>query len=46
MIRVRRLQAARRMAGLSLIELMVALVMALIVTAGIITVFASTSSSN
>lgn len=38
--------ARRRMAGLSLIELMVALVMALIVAAGIITVFASTSSSN
>lgn len=36
----------RRMAGLSLIEMMIALVMALIVAAGIITVFASTSSSN
>jgi type IV pilus assembly protein PilW len=34
------------MAGLSLIEMMIALVMALIVAAGIITVFASTSSSN
>jgi type IV pilus assembly protein PilW len=38
--------ARRRMAGLSLIEMMIALVMALIVAAGIITVFASTSSSN
>lgn len=36
----------RRMAGLSLIEMMIALVMALIVAAGIISVFASTSSSN
>ncbi|MGH8257953.1 MAG: PilW family protein, partial [Steroidobacteraceae bacterium] len=36
----------RRMAGLSLIEMMIALVMALIVAAGIITVFESTSSSN
>ncbi len=34
------------MAGLSLIEMMIALVMALIVAAGIITVFTSTSSSN
>jgi len=34
------------MAGLSLIEMMIALIMALIVAAGIITVFASTSSSN
>jgi type IV pilus assembly protein PilW len=34
------------MAGLSLIEMMIALVMALIVAAGIISVFASTSSSN
>ena len=46
MIRVRSMVARRRMAGLSLIEMMVALVMALIVAAGIITVFASTSSSN
>ena len=46
MIRVRPMFARRRMAGLSLIEMMVALVMALIVAAGIITVFASTSSSN
>lgn len=38
--------ARRRMAGLSLIEMMIALVMALIVAAGIISVFASTSSSN
>ncbi|WHZ19228.1 MAG: hypothetical protein OJF55_001377 [Rhodanobacteraceae bacterium] len=38
--------ARRHMAGLSLIEMMIALVMALIVAAGIITVFASTSSSN
>ncbi|WIG56338.1 MAG: hypothetical protein OJF61_002126 [Rhodanobacteraceae bacterium] len=38
--------ARRRMAGLSLIEMMIALVMALIVAAGIITVFSSTSSSN
>ena len=38
--------ARRRMAGLSLIEMMIALVMALIVSAGIITVFTSTSSSN
>lgn len=36
----------RRMAGLSLIEMMIALVMALIVAAGIISVFSSTSSSN
>src|SRR6185312_2744465 len=36
----------RRMEGLSLIEMMIALVMALIVAAGIISVFASTSSSN
>lgn len=35
-----------RMAGLSLIEMMIALVMALIVAAGIISVFTSTSSSN
>ena len=34
------------MAGLSLIEMMIALVMALIVAAGLISVFASTSSSN
>lgn len=34
------------MAGLSLIELMIAMVLALIVAAGIISVFASTSSSN
>jgi len=46
MSRLRPMFARRRMAGLSLIELMVALVMALIVAAGIITVFASTSSSN
>jgi type IV pilus assembly protein PilW len=47
MIRVRRSFATRRrMAGLSLIEMMIALVMALIVAAGIITVFTSTSSSN
>ena len=46
MIRVRSIPARRRMAGLSLIEMMIALVMALIVAAGIITVFASTSSSN
>jgi type IV pilus assembly protein PilW len=46
MIRVRPLVARRRMAGLSLIEMMIALIMALIVAAGIITVFASTSSSN
>ncbi|HJP99002.1 MAG TPA: PilW family protein [Rhodanobacteraceae bacterium] len=47
MIRVRRhVLAHRRMAGLSLIEMMIALVMALIVAAGIITVFQSTSSSN
>ncbi len=47
MIRVRHpFVARRRMAGLSLIEMMIALVMALIVAAGIITVFASTSSSN
>lgn len=46
MIRVRPVVARRRMAGLSLIEMMIALVMALIVAAGIITVFASTSSSN
>lgn len=47
MIRVRRsIAARRRQAGLSLIEMMVALVMALIVAAGIITVFESTSSSN
>ena len=47
MIRVRRsIAARRRMAGLSLVEMMVALVMALIVAAGIITVFTSTSSSN
>ncbi|MGH8147084.1 MAG: PilW family protein [Rhodanobacteraceae bacterium] len=39
-------QARRRMAGLSLIEMMIALVMALIVAAGIISVFESTSSSN
>lgn len=38
--------ARRSMAGLSLIEMMIALVMALIVAAGIISVFASTSSSN
>lgn len=47
MMHVRRhLLARRRMAGLSLIEMMIALVMALIVAAGIITVFQSTSSSN
>ena len=46
MIRLRPIAARRRMAGLSLIEMMIALVMALIVAAGIITVFASTSSSN
>jgi len=47
MIRARRsFIARRRMAGLSLIEMMIALVMALIVAAGIISVFASTSSSN
>ena len=47
MIRARHSTAAhRRMAGLSLIEMMVALVMALIVAAGIISVFTSTSSSN
>ena len=47
MSRVRRPISARcRMTGLSLIEMMIALVMALIVAAGIITVFASTSSSN
>lgn len=47
MIRVRQpVIARRRMAGLSLIEMMIALVMALIVAAGIITVFTSTSSSN
>lgn len=47
MIRVRPFPATRRhMAGLSLIEMMIALVMALIVAAGIITVFTSTSSSN
>lgn len=46
MTRIRPMFARRRMAGLSLIEMMVALVMALIVAAGIITVFASTSSSN
>ena len=45
MIRVHPI-AARRMAGLSLIEMMIALIMALIVATGIITVFASTSSSN
>lgn len=38
--------ARHQMAGLSLIEMMIALVMALIVAAGIISVFASTSSSN
>ena len=38
--------SARRMAGLSLIELMIALVMGLLVSAGIITVFTSTSSGN
>ena len=46
MIRVRPFVARRHMAGLSLIEMMIALIMALIVAAGIITVFASTSSSN
>ena len=46
MTRVRPIAARRRMAGLSLIEMMIALIMALIVAAGIITVFASTSSSN
>jgi len=46
MIRVRPIVARRHMAGLSLIEMMIALIMALIVAAGIITVFASTSSSN
>ncbi|MGH8235170.1 MAG: PilW family protein [Rhodanobacteraceae bacterium] len=47
MIRARRfLVARRRMAGLSLIEMMIALVMAFIVAAGIIAVFSSTSSSN
>jgi type IV pilus assembly protein PilW len=40
------MSSRRRMAGLSLIEMMIALVMALIVAAGIITVFTSTSSSN
>src|SRR5579875_19992 len=38
--------ARRRMAGLSLVELMIALVMALIVAAGIISVFESTSNGN
>jgi len=46
MTRLRPMFARRRMAGLSLIEMMIALIMALIVAAGIITVFASTSSSN
>ena len=46
MIRVHPITARRHMAGLSLIEMMIALIMALIVAAGIITVFASTSSSN
>ncbi|HET7663429.1 MAG TPA: hypothetical protein VFK31_07295, partial [Rhodanobacteraceae bacterium] len=46
MIHVHPIAARRRMAGLSLIEMMIALMMALIVAAGIITVFASTSSSN
>ena len=47
MIRTRMSFVSRRaMAGLSLIEMMIALVMALIVAAGIITVFTSTSSSN
>jgi type IV pilus assembly protein PilW len=46
MTRIRPVAARRRMAGLSLIEMMIALIMALIVAAGIITVFASTSSSN
>lgn len=49
MIRARRHAvpvARRHMAGLSLIEMMIALIMALIVAAGIISVFSSTSSSN
>jgi len=46
MIHVPSMVARRHMAGLSLIEMMIALIMALIVAAGIITVFASTSSSN
>lgn len=47
MTRVRdSIAARRRMAGLSLIEMMIALVMALVVAAGIISVFTSTSSSN
>lgn len=46
MIQTRSFMARRRMAGLSLIELMVALVLGLFVAAGIISVFASTSSSN
>lgn len=47
MIRVRsRVAARRQMTGLSLIEMMISMVMALIVAAGIITVFTSTSSSN
>jgi type IV pilus assembly protein PilW len=37
---------ARRQAGFSLIELMIAMVLGLLVSAGIITVFISTSSSN
>jgi type IV pilus assembly protein PilW len=39
-------QALRRQAGFTLIELMVAMVLGLLVAAGIITVFISTSSSN
>ena len=39
-------RSARRHAGFSLIELMVALLLGLLVAAGIITVFTSTSSSN
>ena len=38
--------AAKRQCGLTLIELMVAMVLGLLVAAGIVTVFASTSSSN
>ena len=37
---------ARRQAGLSLIELMIAMLLGLLVAAGIVTVFTSTSSSN
>ena len=38
--------AARRLAGLTLIEVMVAMVLGLLVTAGIVTVFLSTSNYN